>query len=84
MAHTRMPHQLQRSWLHGKAAAKIRWGTPGDWTRAYKFGVAHGMSPRVAKGVAQTMHKKATGMYTGDRKHLGKKKRKRKGKKKGK
>lgn len=29
-----MPAQLQRYWLAGKGAAKIRWNTPGDFLDA--------------------------------------------------
>ena len=73
MAVSRMPPQLQKSYLSGKVAARIRWNTPGDWTRCRRQALKHGMSQRQAKGVCQTLHKKATGMYTGDRRHVGKK-----------
>lgn len=69
MAVSRMPPQLQKSYLAGKVAARIRWGTPGDHGRCVRQAVKHGMSPRVAKGVCQTLHKRATGLYTGDRRH---------------
>lgn len=70
---SRMPPQLQKSYLTGKVAARIRWGTPGDWRRCVRQGLKHGMTPRQAKGACQRLHKKATGMYTGDRRHTGKK-----------
>jgi hypothetical protein len=66
-----MPKQLRRSYLSGKVAARIRWGTPGDYTRCVRQAMKHGMSPRVAKGMCQTLHKAATGMYTGDKRHRG-------------
>lgn len=75
MAVSRMPPQLQKSYLSGKVAARIRWGTPGDYRRCVRQALKHGMSPRQAKGACQTLHKKATGMYTGDRRHTGKKRR---------
>ncbi len=28
--------RLRRYWLHGAGAAKIRWGTPGDWVRCHR------------------------------------------------
>ena len=28
--------RLRRYWLYGKGAAKIRWGTPGSWTRCHR------------------------------------------------
>jgi hypothetical protein len=40
--------KLRRYWTYGKGAAKIRWKTPGDWTRCYKQ-LAKYMGPR-AKG----------------------------------
>lgn len=73
MAKSRMPPQLRESYLHGKVAARIRWGTPGDYRRCVKQAMKHGMSSGVAHGLCQTLHKKATGMYTGDRRHTGKK-----------
>ena len=54
--------QLRRYWTHGKGAAKIRWGAPGDWERCYRH-LSKYMGPR-AKGYCQLRHKEATGMYT--------------------
>ena len=59
--------RLKRYWLHGPGAAKIRWGSPGDWTRCVRH-LSKYMGPR-AKGYCQLRHKDATGMYTGDKKH---------------
>lgn len=75
MAVSRMPPQLQKSYLSGKVAARIRWGTKGDYRRCVRQALKHGMSPYQAKGVCQTLHKKATGLYTGDRRHTGKRRR---------
>ena len=74
MAVSRMPPHLRQSYLSGKVAARIRWGTPGDYTRCVRQAMKHGMSSRVAHGLCQTLHKQATGLYTGDRRHTGKKK----------
>lgn len=74
-----MPPQLRKSYLSGKVARRIRWNTPGDYTRCVRQAIKHGMSPGQAKGACQTLHNAATGMYTGDRRHTGKK---RKGRKK--
>jgi len=54
-----MPIQLQRYWLLGKGAAKIRWNTPGDFKRcvralATKF-------PKNPEGLCNILHTKATG-----------------------
>lgn len=72
-----MPKHLEASYLTGKVATRIRWNTPGDWTRCVRQARKHGMRPAVARGLCQKLHKKATGMYTGDKKHLGSRKVKR-------
>ncbi len=69
MAVSNMPVQLRQSYLRGKVAARIRWRTPGDYTRCVRQARKHGMSSRQAHGVCQTLHKAATGMYTGDKRH---------------
>ena len=61
------PGELRNYWLRGRGAAKIRWNTPGDWTRCVKH-LSKYMGTR-AKGYCQNLHKDATGMYTGDSKH---------------
>ena len=58
---------LRDYWLHGKGAAKIRWGTPGDWTRCVRQ-LSKYMGPR-AKGYCALRHHEATGMWTGDKEH---------------
>jgi len=63
---------LRRYWTRGKGALKIRWGTPGDWTRCVRQ-LSKYMGPR-AKGYCQLRHKEATGVYTGDRANPGNKK----------
>jgi hypothetical protein len=63
--------ELRRYWLYGKGAAKIRWNTPGDWTRCYKNLVKY-MGPR-AKGYCALRHKEATGTWTGSRDNIGNK-----------
>lgn len=54
--------KLRRYWAHGKGAAKIRWGTPGDWSRCVRH-LSKYMGPR-AKGYCQLRHKEALGYYT--------------------
>jgi hypothetical protein len=61
--------ELRRYWTKGKGAAKIRWGTPGDWTRCVRQ-LSKYMGPR-AKGYCQLRHKEATGVYTGSRMNPG-------------
>jgi hypothetical protein len=62
---------LRRYWTRGKGALKIRWGTPGDWTRCVRQ-LSKYMGPR-AKGYCQLRHKEATGVYTGSKFNVGKK-----------
>ena len=64
--------KLRRYWTRGKGALKIRWGTPGDWTRCVRY-LSKYMGPR-AKGYCQLRHKEATGVYTGSKYNVGKKK----------
>lgn len=59
--------RLRQYWLHGPGALKIAWGTPGDWTRCVANLTPH-MGAR-AKGYCNLLHKRATGMYPGDRRN---------------
>jgi hypothetical protein len=59
--------KLRRYWTYGKGAAKIRWKTPGDWTRCYRQ-LAKYMGPR-AKGYCALRHKEMNGYWPGDRKN---------------
>lgn len=59
--------KLREYWLHGAGAAKIRWNTPGDWTRCVRQ-LGKYLGPR-AKGYCALRHKEATGLWTGDKKH---------------
>lgn len=59
--------RLRRYWLYGKGALKIKWGVSGDWRRCYRH-LRKYMGLR-AKGYCQLMHKRATGMYTGDKRN---------------
>ena len=59
--------RLKRYWLHGPGAAKIRWGSPGDWTRCVRH-LSKYMGPR-AKGYCQLRHRDANGYFTGDKKN---------------
>ena len=61
--------ELRRYWTRGKGAAKIRWGTPGDWTRCVRQ-LSKYMGPR-AKGYCQLRHKEVTGVYTGSKLNPG-------------
>lgn len=73
--------RLQNYWTRGKGAAKIRWGTPGDLTRAHRH-LAKYVGPQRAWGLAQKFHKSLMGVYnhthdvaTGQYRPRGKKRR---------
>jgi hypothetical protein len=54
--------QLREYWVHGEGAAKVRWGTPGDWARCVRH-LEKYLGER-AKGYCQLRHKEAMGVYT--------------------
>lgn len=68
---TGMPHQLLDYWLRGEGAARIAWGTSGDFDRCVvniqeevsKHGAP--LSDHVIKGLCATLHKRATGARPG-------------------
>lgn len=57
---------LERYWKFGKGALKIRWGTPGDWTRMHRHLVKYVGDER-AKRIAAQWHKDVTGKWPGSR-----------------
>lgn len=61
-------HQLRDYWVRGPGAAKIGWGTPGDFTRC----VAN-LSDKVKnpQGLCAEYHYMATGMWPGDKRNPG-------------
>jgi hypothetical protein len=59
--------KLRKYWLHGKGAAKIRWGMHGDWRRCVKH-LGKYMGER-AKGYCQLRHHESNKFYTGDRRN---------------
>ncbi len=54
-----MPAALQRYWLAGKGAAKIRWNVPGDFLRCVRLLSKY--FPKDPKGLCNILHTKATG-----------------------
>lgn len=54
-----MPLQLQRYWLAGKGAAKIRWNVPGDFKRCVRALTKY--FPTNPEGLCNILHTKATG-----------------------
>jgi hypothetical protein len=59
--------KLRRYWTVGKGAAKVRWGTGGDWTRCVRQLTKY-MGPR-SKGYCALRHKEMTGVWTGDKRN---------------
>jgi hypothetical protein len=64
--------KLRRYWTTGKGGLKIRWGSPGDWTRCHKQ-LAKYLGPR-SKGYCALRHKEMTGVWPGDKNNVGRKK----------
>lgn len=56
----RMPPKLQRYWTSGEGGAKIRWGTPGAWTRCHAL-LSRYFSPAQAKGACTNLGEKMGG-----------------------
>lgn len=65
MARRRSPRgnaaTLRRYWTRGEGAAKIRWGTGGDFNRCVRHLRKYIRDP---KGYCALRHKEATGMWT--------------------
>ena len=61
---SRMPRQLQDYWLHGEGAAKVRWGTPGSFTRCVKELREH--FPQGVNGLCANLYHEATGHWPGE------------------
>lgn len=61
--------KLRRYWSTGRGGAKIRWNTGSDWRRCYRH-LRKYMGLR-AKGYCQNLHRRNTGMWTGDRRNRG-------------
>lgn len=58
-----MPLQLQRYWLAGKGAAKIRWGMPHDFDRCVRN--LRKYFPKNPQGLCNILHQKALGAPPG-------------------
>lgn len=60
--------QLERYWKIGPGAAKIRWGTPGDFTRCDRHLVKY-VGPERAKRICAQWHHDMNGYWPGDRRN---------------
>lgn len=69
-ATSRMPMKLKRYWTKGEGAAKIRWGTGGDFNRCRRQ-MAKYLRPDQIGGACANLHKMATGTWPGRKKKHG-------------
>lgn len=60
----RVPEQLADYWLHGEGAAKIRWGTSGDFDRCRRA-LAQYVAPGQLSGMCANLHFRALGKWPG-------------------
>lgn len=58
-----MPQQLLEYWVHGKGAAKIRWGVPGDFNRCVR--ALRKYFPTNPEGLCNRLHTRALGVPPG-------------------
>lgn len=57
--------RIRRYWVHGKGAAKIRWGVPGDFNRCRRQLAKYIPNPAWLAGTCANMHKEALGFWPG-------------------
>lgn len=62
---------LEAYWKRGAGAAKIRWGTPGDFTRCHAH-LAKFVGDERANRICAQWHHDTTGIWPGDRRNPGK------------
>jgi hypothetical protein len=65
LTHPADTERLRRYWTKGKGAAKIRWGTPGDFNRCRRQ-LAKYVKPQFLSGYCANRHYDATGFWPGD------------------
>ena len=70
LTHPADTDRLRDYWTHGKGAAKIGWGTPGDFNRC-RANLAKYVKPMYLSGYCANRHYDALGFWPGDhaRKH---------------
>lgn len=57
-------NNLERYWKVGKGALKIRWGTPGDFTRCRRHLIKY-VGPGRAERICAQWHHEMTGIWPG-------------------
>jgi hypothetical protein len=55
--------RIRRYWVHGKGAAKIRWGAPGDFNRCRRQLAKYVKNPEWLDGTCANMHHEALGFW---------------------
>lgn len=64
---------LRQYWGSGQGAARIRWNTPGDFTRCTRQ-LRKYLGSRAA-GYCARLHRARTGVWPGDRRNVGRRRR---------
>lgn len=64
LTHPGSTQRLMEYWAHGEGAAKIGWGTPGDFNRCRSH-LAKYVRPDEVDGLCSNLHKRATGFRPG-------------------
>lgn len=57
--------RIRKYWVRGKGAAKIAWGTPGDFNRCRANLAKYVQNPEWLAGLCANMHKEAIGVWPG-------------------
>lgn len=63
-------NNIEAWWKTGAGAARIRWGSPGDFTRCVRNLTKHVGSER-AKRICAQWHFEVNGFWPGDRRNRG-------------
>lgn len=61
----RATSRIRRYWVHGKGAAKIKWGAPHDFYRCRNQLRKYVQNPEWLNGLCANMHKEALGVWPG-------------------
>lgn len=61
----RNTERLMKYWAEGEGAAKIQWGTGGDWYRCVTQ-LGKYVPDGEVKGLCENLHQRATGMTTAE------------------
>lgn len=65
ITHPTATARIRRYWVRGAGAAKIGWGTPGDFDRCRTQLAKYVQNPEWLAGLCSNMHKEALGVWPG-------------------